>query len=114
MFNAIKTAAIAATLAVGALAAAPAQADSLHVKFKDGDIRFGMDVGYGQGGYGNHGYGRQCRPWKAVEKARWMGFRRAHVVDVDWNRIVVKGKKYGGPVKVVFGKAPHCPIKAMY
>lgn len=123
MFNVIKTAAIASALAIGALAAAPAQADSLHLKLKDGDVGFGLTIGdgygpgYGYAGYGGGyggGYGPKCQPWKAVHKAKAMGFKKPHVVDVDWNRIVVKGKKYGDSVKVVFGKAPHCPVKAVY
>jgi len=118
MFNSIKIAAIATTLAIGAIAAAPAQADSLHLKYKHGDVGFGLTLGDGMGpgyeyaGYG--GYGQKCQPWKAVHKAKYMGVKKAHVVDVDWKRIVVKGKKFGSPVKIVFGKAPHCPVKAVY
>lgn len=118
MLSIIKTAAIA-SIAIGALAAGPAQADSLHLKLKNGDVGFGLTIGGGYGpgykhaGYGG-GYGPKCHPWKAVSKAERMGVRKAHVIDADWKRVVVRGKKFGGLVKVVFANAPHCPVKAIY
>lgn len=56
---------------------------------------------------------RKCSPGRAEAKAEDMGLRRARVVDMDWNRIVVTGRKWGERRTVIFGTAPHCPVRAV-
>ena len=69
MFGKIKTAALSAVVAFGALAAAPgtASADSLHIVYKNGELGFGINVNDG------YGYKKGCTPGKALQKAKWMG-----------------------------------------
>lgn len=47
MLTTIKTAALAATLALGAFSALPAKADSLGVRIDDGGVGFGVEIGDG-------------------------------------------------------------------
>ena len=114
MFASIKSAALAAILGLGAFAATPAAADSLTIGFgHHGGVH--VSGHYGSGGYYGHGHGHPgCSPWRAVDKAERMGVRRARVVDAGRRGVVVRGHRWGGPVKVVFGNARHCPVRAMY
>lgn len=61
------------------------------------------------GGYKRHrGF---CGPRRAVNKARHMGVRRAEVVRVNGNRIVVAGFNRGHRAKVVFKRgSKHCRV----
>lgn len=118
MFSKIKTAALSAVIAFGAIAAVPAAANAGDV---DVDIHigggFGFGGGYGGGwgggyggGYGGYGY-KACTSGKALHKAKWMGVKKAYVAAVGKHKIVVAGKKNGHYIHVTFGKAPHCPVK---
>lgn len=85
---------------------------------------FGVYIGGGHSGIyignGYHspryrtGYKRQrgfCGPRRAVNKARHMGVRRAEVVRVNGERIVVAGFNRGHRAKVVFKRASkHCRV----
>ncbi len=107
MLTTIKTAALSAFIAFGALAAAPAaaNADSLHIVYKNGDLGFGVNVGHGPYGY------KGCSTGKALQKAKWMGLKKPYVAANGKNKIVVAGKKYGHYKFVTFAKAPGCPVK---
>jgi len=109
MLNTIKTAALSAVIAFGALAAAPAtaNADSLHIVYKNGDLGFGVNFGNGYGPYNYKG----CTAGKALQKAKWMGFKKPYVAANGKHKIVVAGKKYGNYKFVTFAKAPGCPVK---
>lgn len=111
MLTKMKTLALSAMIALGAFAAAPATAHA-------GDVRIGVHFGgYGPGWghgprYGHRWQGpRHCTPARAVNKAGRMGMRRAWVDRVAPSRIVVKGFKNGHRAKLVFGKAPNCPVR---
>lgn len=112
MFTKIKTAALSAIIAFGALAAAPAaaNADSLYVTYQNGNVDFGIKVGNGYSGYNGYGY-KACTSGKALHKAKWMGVKKAYVAAVTKKKIVIAGKKNGHNTHVTFGKAPNCPIK---
>lgn len=138
MFASFKTAALASVLGLGALASTPAAADSMTFGVSDGGVSitvsdrdgYGRGDGYRGGGWDrdrdwrrddrrggwDNGYGerRGCSPWRAVDKAERMGIRRARVVDSGYRGVVVRGHRYGDRVQVVFGNAPHCPVRGMY
>jgi hypothetical protein len=128
MFNAImtmarttaKTAALAAFLGFGALASAPAvaHADGVYLNFgRHHDPRFGIYTGdrddrrdWRRDRRHDRHHRRSCTARQALEKARYMGLRRARVIDEGRRTIRVAGRKYNDGVTVVFGKARGCPI----
>ncbi len=115
----VKTAALAALIGVGSMAAAtvPAAAGGggFTIQFGTG---YGPGWGWGPGwgpGYGK-GYGPKpniCKPKRAVNKARNMGVRKTRIVRRNPNRVVVKGWRHGYPVRVVFANRRHCPVIAL-
>lgn len=109
MFGKIKIAAASALIGISSLAAVPSTASAGDI---DIDIVFGGG-GFG-GGYGGGGYGPKCSPWKAQAKAKYMGLKNVHVVQVGPNKIVVKGKKWGQTRTIIFGRHASCPIKASW
>lgn len=113
MFSKIKTVTLSAIVALGTLAAIPAtaQADSLYLNFGGHGAGFGLSVGHGHGWKNHHGrHAQRCTPQRALWKADRMGIRRAHVTNVRNRSIVVSGRSHGDRVRVVFGRAPHCPV----
>lgn len=119
MFNKIKTAALSAVVALGALAAIPAaaQADGLYLNFGGHGAGIGLRLGDSGHGWRDHRrddrrdwHANRCTPERALWKAGRMGIDRARVVDVDRNKIVVRGRARGDRVHVVFGRAEHCPV----
>ena len=104
----LKSALVAASLSLGAVAATTAPAAA-----GDGYIQFdapGISVGFGQrrhyrdhgrriydhGGYDDRRYRRgRCTPRRAVRKARRNGIRRAHVVRAGRRGVVVAGRQWG-------------------
>lgn len=61
---------------------------------------------------GRHWQVRYCSDWRALEKARWMGIRHAHVTRSGHKGVKVSGRKYGHRVSVTFARAPWCPVVA--
>ena len=63
------------------------------------------------GRYEDRMYGRRaCAPYRALRKARRFGIHRARVVRVNRRVVVVKGYRYGGRAKIIFGRSRHCPV----
>lgn len=124
MFKAIKAVAMSAVLGAGLLAAVPASADGVRLGFssghnggiyldiRDGDRRGGWDRGRHRGCDGGRDRGPRhvCTPHRAVDKARAMGLRRAHVTGVTHRSIRVSGHRWGDWRSIVFARAPHCPV----
>jgi hypothetical protein len=118
MFNTIKTAALAALVGLGTLAAIPAttaQADSLYLGFgNNNDPRFGVYTGDDDGYYREHrrerNWRRSCSPDRALDKAERMGLRRARIVDINRRTVKVAGRQYGDRVVIVFANERGCPI----
>jgi hypothetical protein len=119
MLRILKTTALSAMIAAGALSAvtAGAQAEGLYLNFGDGGARAGFHVGddYGDGfrrrdGWREQGWRRGCSPERALDKADRMGLHRVRIVDVDRRTITVAGRQYGDRVTVTFGRGPHCPV----
>ena len=122
MLTTLKTAAIAGLIGLGALAAVPAQADSIYLGFGDhhGDPRFGVYVGGEDGRYyrrdrrndfRHDGWrAERCTPDRALFKAERMGIRRARIDYVTPRQIGVVGRSRGDWVNVTFARAPNCPV----
>ncbi|MDF1609623.1 hypothetical protein PZ897_15665 [Hoeflea sp. YIM 152468] len=51
-----------------------------------------------------------CQPHRAVNKARRMGLRRAHVVRANHRRVVVEGLRHHRSVRVAFANQRSCPV----
>lgn len=134
MLATLKNAMIAGLVGLGALAAVPANADSIYLGFGDrsNDARFGVYVG--DQGVGNAGRvyrdddrrwdedrrwddrrdwrrsERRCSPDRALSKAERMGIRRARIDYVTERRIGIVGRSRGDRVAITFARAPNCPI----
>lgn len=118
MLRILKTTALSALIAAGALSAvtAGAKAEGLYLNFGDGGGRAGIHIGADGESFRRHdgwreqGWRRGCSPERALNKADRMGLRRARIVDVDRRTITVAGRQYGDRVTVTFGRGPHCPV----
>lgn len=122
MLNTIRTMALSALVGLGALAAVPAQADSMYLGFGGGHHgRFGVyegDRDYGvrhvRRDWNQHqdrrNWRRSCSPNRALDKADRMGLRRARIVDMNRRAVRVAGFKYGTRVSVAFANTRGCPI----
>lgn len=117
MLRILKTTALSAMIAAGALSAVPAgaQAEGLYLNFGDG-ARAGFQFGDDGEGFRRHGdwreqgWRRGCSPERALDKADRMGLHRVRIVDVDRRTITVRGRQHGDRVTVTFGRGPHCPV----
>ena len=110
MFNILKATAFAAMIGFTALAAAPAEADALYLKFGH---HHGFGVRIGDGDDYRHDYwrnGRRCSPERALYKAERMGVHRARVDYVSQRKIGIAGRSHGEHVYLTFARAPGCPI----
>ena len=119
MITKLKTAALSALIAFGAIAAVPAaaQAEGLYLNYGSGHhsgVGIGVQIGDYDRDYRDYRRDRRhfrgCTPNRALNKAERLGLRRAHVVDVDRRTIKVSGRKYGERVRITFARAPHCPV----
>lgn len=120
MITKLKTAALSALVAFGAITAMPAaaQAEGLYLNYGSGH-HSGVGIGVQIGNYDRYDYRdyrrdrrhfRGCSPERALNKAERYGVRRAHVVDVNRRTISVAGRKHGERVRITFARAPNCPI----
>lgn len=124
MFKFIRTAALAAIMGVGALAAMPASAEAASASFSFGIASpngvFGVQFGnpgprYQHRGHPRHRQASYCSDWRAVSKARDMGLRNAHVARSSHRSVEVRGWSHRrGHTAITFARAPHCPIIARY
>lgn len=125
MFTTIRTAALSALVAFGALSAAPvaAQAEGIYLNMGGQDgARIGVQFHGGgqrwqpqpprhwQPRPWEHRWERDCSPRRAVDKAERMGMRWARVVDSNRRTITVAGRKFDRRMAVTFAKAPNCPV----
>lgn len=83
----------------------PAQADDFGIEFRFGDRN--PPPGYYHRPRPER-YG--CSPREALDIARWQGFRRPEVVDVNRRRVVVEGRSRGAWRTIVFANVEGCPI----
>ena len=103
---------VAATLAGGAVATAPAIAAPLSVTVTTDQ---GRDVRVAQR-FDRHDrrdyrrYDRGCSPREALRKASRMGINRAGIVRDNRRAVVVDGRKRGRYVSVGFANVRGCPV----
>ncbi|AYD01599.1 hypothetical protein [Neorhizobium sp. NCHU2750] len=78
-------------------------ASIVQVQYRDhhGDRDWRRDRHHGRPG---------CSPGWATEKASRMGLRRARVVDVSHRVVVVAGRGWHGPDRIVFANERGCPV----
>lgn len=121
MFNKIKNIAVSAMVSLGVLAAIPATAQAHHLHHGGGA---GFGIWFGDGGHSYWRYDRRPRHWghgprrgrhgcsvrRALNKAHRMGVRHARVRLANHNVIKVKGRSRGHRVRIVFARAPGCPV----
>lgn len=98
MINLFAKAGIAALIALGAVSATAATASANEFAANVHQVRY------------DHHRGRACSPTGAVQKARAMGLRRAHIVNITPRRVVVDGLSRRGPERIVFANVPGCPL----
>jgi hypothetical protein len=120
---------VAGLVGAGALAVAPASADSLRVGGPGGSVtvQLGPDSSrvYRDHRRDDHRRDddrrwddrrdhrpvmRACTAERALWKAERMGVRRARVAFESRRAISVRGRDRRGPVELTFGRAPDCPL----
>lgn len=97
MINLFAKAGLAALITLGAVSATAATASANDFAASVHQVRYDHRV-------------RACSPIRAVQKARAMGLRRAHLVNITPRRVVVDGFNRRGPARVVFANVPGCPL----
>jgi hypothetical protein len=112
----LKTAALSLLIGFGALSAMPAAANASGIYFEFGNgprAEHGFRPDGHRRHYRDHGWRRDfCSPRRAVHKARRMGLHRARVARVGHRRSVVRGHRHGYRARIVFARAPRCPVIA--
>lgn len=125
MLKILKTAALAAIVGLGALAAMPASAQAqggTYLGFGSGAQ--GQSIGFHFSDRGRHdyrgydrhrprhqGYRNACSPRDAVRKASRMGLRDVRVVGTGMRTIRVEGKRHGYRYQTMtFANARNCPV----
>jgi len=113
MLKIVKISAVGAALGLGALACAPAQADSLYIGtgYHDGVsviVRDRDDWGWRH--RPDYRPFRFCTAERALDKAAWMGVRYARVNYENRSVIGVRGHVWRGGIQLTFGRAPNCPL----
>lgn len=106
MFKSIQTAALSIAVLLGGFTAAPvaAQADTARITISPQTIQYRVDRERPRA------RGRECTPNRAVEKAWKLGVNRPRVTRVARNTIAVRGFQRGESVRLVFARAPNCPV----
>ncbi|MCA1404712.1 hypothetical protein I6F26_10070 [Ensifer sp. IC3342] len=123
-------AAVAAVIGLTGLASAATTASADSVIFQFGSPR-AVDVQYRDyygdyyGDYDRDYYDRdwrrdrprwdggrrgRCERWLAVEKARDLGLRRAHVANVARRKVIVEGRRHGYRETIYFANVRGCPV----
>ncbi|MBP0438471.1 hypothetical protein [Tianweitania sediminis] len=106
MFKTIQTAALSLAVVLGGFAVAPsvAQAGSLHITVAPEAVQYRYERERPRV------RGRECTANRAVEKAWKLGINRPRVTRVARNTIAVRGYQRGERVRIVFARAPNCPV----
>ena len=119
MLKTIQTAALSLTVLLGGFAALPAtaQADTLQVTVTPETVQYRHDDRRDRSDRRDrrdrHQAGparRACTPDRAIDKAHRLGINRPRVANVNRNTIAVRGFKRGNTVRVLFARAPNCPV----
>ena len=131
MFGKIGKIAVSAMVSLGVLAAIPVTAQAVDFQIS-GAVGGGSGFGvwFGNGGHSHwrrpgHGHRRgwrdgrrynpigrhhRCSVRRALNKARRMGVHRPRVRVANRRVIKIKGRSHGHRVRIVFSRAPGCPV----
>ncbi len=112
MFKPLQTAILSASLLLGSFVAVPAvQAEGLRITINPQTVQYRHDRDRHDRHYRNQrGPRHGCTAERAVRKASRLGINRARVTNVGRNTISVRGFKRGERVRVLFARAPNCPV----
>lgn len=114
MFTILRTAAMAGLIGLASLAAMPAEADGVHVRFGDrhDHVRFGIFLGDGERMRGREfrHTEHRCTPERALDKAERIGIRRARIDYIRHRSIGIVGRSRGDWIRVTFARGPNCPV----
>jgi hypothetical protein len=121
MFRILKTTLLTAALGLATLAgASAAEGTRFHAgpagvhavtPISDGYRHSGRAERRDRRDHARHGWRhRGCSAEQALDKARWMGVRRARIVDIDRRSIDVVGRRHGERIVMTFARAPRCPM----
>lgn len=120
MFATFKTAALSALIAVGTLAAIPAQAQSNSIYLGFGSGHAGPSVGFHFNDRGVHTVrdrhrpsyrAGRCGPRQAISKASRMGLRHARIIHENRRVVRVEGRTHGRHfARVTFANERGCPV----
>ncbi|WP_412049707.1 hypothetical protein ACK6D9_19030 [Hoeflea sp. Naph1] len=72
--------------------------------------RHGHNRGWDRFQRPRHQARNECRPSRALSKARSMGLHRTHIVRDNHRRVVVEGARHGRSMRVAFANQRHCPV----
>ncbi len=117
MFAKLKSAVLAAVVALGAFSAMPATAQATDFSFGIGSGGGAVTVQFGGRHYDRHHGPRRagCTDRRAAFKAADMGLRNVRVIRSNNRTVEVRGRSHRhGRTAVVFARAPHCPVIARY
>ncbi len=127
MFANLKKIAVSAVVGLSVLASVPATAQAHQVQVGGGGAGFGIwfgDSGHSQWRHGHrrhrhwdkrhhnrrHGHVRRCSVRRAINKAHRMGVNRPRVRFANERVIKIKGRSHGHRVRILFSRAPGCPV----
>ncbi len=125
MLRTMKSLLIAAAIGLGTLSGvSAASAEGIYFGMGQSGARHGLAIGDGPRHSGSaerwhrdrrdrdrHGWRhRGCSAEQALQKARWLGLRRARIVDMDRRGIDVVGRRHGERIHMTFARAPRCPV----
>lgn len=122
MLKIVQTAALSLSVLLGSFATLPAaQAGSVSVTVAPEPVQYRQDRDRHHSDWRHdrrddrrddrHGDSRRaCSPERAMEKAWKMGINRPRVANVNRNTIAVRGFQRGHTVRVLFARAPNCPV----
>jgi len=123
MIKIIRTAALAAIVGLGALAALPANAEASNASFSFGiassngafSVQFGNPGPRYHRSHRRHQQVSYCTDRRAFHKARDMGLRNIRIARSSHRSVEVRGWSHRrGHTAITFARAPHCPIVARY
>ncbi|MBS9719323.1 hypothetical protein JYU29_01320 [Tianweitania sp. BSSL-BM11] len=104
MLKIVQTAALSMSVLLGSFATLPAaQAASVSVTVTPQTVQYRHERHRDRPG-------RACTPERAREKAWKMGINRPRVANVNRNTIAVRGFQRGHSIRVLFARAPNCPV----
>lgn len=116
MFRKIRIAALSALMGLGTLSAMPASAQAEGIYFSFGQSGAHIQIRdrdrdrFHRPRHHRQRHASACTPRQALHKAARMGIRHARITRANRNIIRVSGHRHRHATRVVFARAPHCPV----